>query len=474
MPTVVSSGQITIVDNNDARPISAVITANKSTQQIFTKDESSTSYTPNWAISPLVLTAKVYVGSTGSAVESAAQLSNRRWSTDLSTSLGNGVSYSVDTNLPSNSAPVTYYFEGDYTDPVTDLVSHVVASIVLSQVKTGTNAVYIQIRGTLVIEQSSTSAKNNAVVVADLVRAAGVDNDDVNYRWFAPPHAAANQIDGNLNNVTTLYGLQDTAAVNANRVGVIGQYQTGSGTATESIALTNVPNAGWVDAKALIISELAVQDMAVFKVEAKDADGTVYQQFFTIYDVSDPYDTKLISTAGDKLQNGVGSTSVYPEVYYGAARVTNLAGWSFFWYLYDRNGDRCAFVDTTRTAVNGGRVITAHTTGTSAVFTYSGTAIVFSAGDIIKCVSPVGEARFYEVSTSTGNTVTIRPPVLNGWLSYQAPYSNIFNDGRLFVCTSGGTRTTSGANNNALAAKITVTGDEIDAKGRIFCESSRP
>lgn len=473
MTKLVSSGQITIVDNNDARPISAVIIANKATQQIYTKDESAIIYTPNWATSPLVLTAKVYVGASGGAVESAAILTNRRWSTDLSTSLGSGTTYSVDGNLPPNSSPVTYYFEGDYTDPVSDLVSHVVASIVISQIKTGTNAVYVQLRGVFSIEQSTSAEKNNAVVIADLMRASGVDDSGVTYRWYRPPHDAANIIDGTLGSVNTLFGLQDTAAVNAKRVGEVGQYQTGSGSTYASITSTNVPNSAFTDSKALVISELAVQDMAVFKVEVKDSDGSVYQNFFTIYDISDPYDVKLISSAGDKLQNGVGSTSIYPDVFYGSQRVASLTGWVFNWYFYDRNGDRGAFIDTSRTALAGGRDITANTTGESAVFTYSGTAIVFSAGDIIKCTSPnSSDARFYEVLSGTGNTVKIRVPVDNTWLSFttfKAPVNaNGFVGGKLFVCTPDGMRVTTGS------TKITVTGDEIDAKGRIFCEANRP
>lgn len=472
MPTLVSTGQLTIVDNNDARPITAVITANGSTQQVYTKDESSVAYVPNWASTPLILTARVYVGTSGAAQEVAAQLSNRRWSTDLSTSLGSGTTFTRNTNLTAGSAPVTYYFEGDYTDPVTGLVSRVVASIVLSQVKTGTNAVYINLRGQMAIEQATGSTKNNARVVADLIRAAGVDDTGVTYRWFQSPHAAADQIDGNLASVTTKYGLQDTAAANANRVGVIGQLQTTSGTTTAGITTTNVPDGGWVDAKALIISETAVTDMMVFKVEAKDSDGTIYQTFFTVYDVSDPYDVRIVSSAGDKLQNGVGSTNLTPDVYYGAAKVSALTGWTFNWYFYDRDGNRGAFIDTSKTAQTGGRGITANSTGASAVLTYSGTAITFAAGDIIKCVHANGNAYFYEVASSTGNTVTIRTPSTNTWLNFSTfpspGVTDAFAGGKLYACTASGTRSTSAG------ASITVTGDEIDAKGRIVVEANRP
>ena len=81
MATLVSTGQITIVDNNDAKPITAFITSNAPLQQTYTKDESSVTYVPNWASTPITLTAKVYVGST---VDSASTLTNKKWSNDLS------------------------------------------------------------------------------------------------------------------------------------------------------------------------------------------------------------------------------------------------------------------------------------------------------------------------------------------------------------------------------------------------------
>lgn len=473
MATLVSTGQITIVDNNDARPITAFVTASGVTQQTYTKDESTTSYVPNWVSTPLTLTAKVYVGGTSSAAEVAASLSNRKWSNDLSTSLGSATTLVVNTNLTEATPSKIYYFEGDYTDLVTGLVSHVIAQITLGMVKTGTNAVYIQVRGQNVIEEATGSTKNTVSLVADLMRAAGVDDTGVTYRWFRSPHAAADQIDGNLASVTTKYGFRDTAAVNAGVVGAIGVVKTGAGGTSTAITTTNVPDGGYVDVKSITIHETAVTDIAVFKVEAKDSDGTIYQQFFTVYDVSDPYDTKLVSSSGDKLQNGVGSTNIFPRIYYGAARVADLTGWTFDWQFYDKDGVRGAFVDTTRTALAGGRDITGNTTGVSTVFTYSGAAITFAAGDIIKISHPTtGAAYFYEVASSTGNTVTIRTPTTNPWLTYTAPgVANAFVGGKLFVAV--GSRTTNGGATET-AAQITVTGDEIDAKGTIMCSSNRP
>jgi len=484
---IVSTGQITIVDNNDAKPITAYITASPGTQQTYSKDESTISYTPDWTTANsntgIVLTAKAFVGGIGAAQDVTGQLTNRRWSTDLATAISgtaalistspsldtifnsgagltftsthnsSGSTLTIKSNIMSTISQAVIYFEGDYTDPATGLVSRVVAQITLARVQTGTNAVYVLIRGQTAIEQATGSTKNNAVVVADLMRAAGHDTTGINYRFFE-----ANGVTQITNTMSTKYGLKTTASGAAPVSGGIG---------------SNLPAAGaWSTHNTLVIDESAIMDMGVFRVEARDADNVIYQAWFTVYDISDPYDLKILSSSGDKLQNGVGSTSLTPLLYYGATPVTNLTGWTFNWIFYNRDGKRAAFIDTTRTAIAGGRDITTHTAGTSAVLTYNGTAITFAAGDIIKCVTPNGVDKFYEVASGTGNTVTIRTPTTNTWLSYTdypAPAASEFLNGKLFVCTgSGGTRTTSAG------AAVTVTGDEIDVKGRIVCEANRP
>lgn len=515
MPTLVSTGQITLVDTNDAKTISAFIASSNGTQQVFSKDESAVSFTPSWFTTALTLTPKLSVsGMTeaqvwaclsskqfsltagpGGAITSATTSTsfvndaNTQVSTPFTvTHAANGSStastFAIKGNLKDSVASFQVYFDADFTDPVTGLVTHIGCGITLNVVKTGTNAVYLQMRGKNVIEEGTggASTKGTARIVADLIRASGIDNSGVTYRWFQSPHAAADQIDGNLPSVTSKYGLLDTAAVNANRapdndqaaqIAAIGNFLTGASTTT-AISTTNVPDGGWVDAKGLVIHESAVQDIAVYKVEAKDSDGMIYQQFFTVYDISDPYDVQMVSTAGDKLQNGIGSTNIFPRVYNGAARVSDLTGWTFDWQLYDRNGNRGAFVDTTRTAVAGGRNISANTGTVTGSFNFDGAAVTFAAGDLIKVVKPDGTAYFMETAASAGavNSVTTRALTSNTWLyAYTAPVANEFVGGKLYVCKTANT-TNGGATETA--AQITVSGDEIDVKGTIMCLANRP
>lgn len=184
------------------------------------------------------------------------------------------------------------------------------------------------------------------------------------------------------------------------------------------------------------------------------------------------YGLQILSSAGDKFYKGDGSTTATPVLHHGSEIVSDLSGWKFTWYLNNGKGKRAAFVDLSKISIAGGADITASTAGTSATFTYSGAAYPFAAGDIIKCVQSNGEAFFYEVASSSGNTVTIRTHSTNGdWLTfadYPAPTTaSAFAGGKLFGCTADGTRTTTGP------ASITVNGDEIDKKGTITCEARR-
>ena len=484
---VVSTGQITIVDNNDARPLTAYITCEPGPQQVFTKDESTISWTPDWTTvnsnAGLILTAKVFAGGASGAEDVTGQLTNQKFCltpggtaiTGTNTLItanaimtvpflgaagrtfsvvhnSSGSTFTIKCNLKDTVSQQVIYFEADYTDPVTGLVSRIVTSIVLGLVKTGTNAVYVLTRGQLSIEQATGQTKNVGVVAADLIRAAGVDTTGITYRFYE--NNGATQI-STAAGMAAKYGLKTTAPT-ANPTGAISE-----------LGLNLPANGSWGAHNTLVIHESAVTDIGVFRVEARDADNVVYQAFFTVFDLSDPYDTKILSSAGDKLQNGIGSTDLVPLVYYGASQVTNLTGWQFVWTFFDKDGRRAAFIDTNKTALAGGRNITANTT---TAFTFSGTGISFAVGDIIKVVMSSGEARYFEVgAASTGNTVTIRTSGLtNSWLSFAAPTASQFLNGKLYACTPAGQRTT------LAGAAITVTGDEIDVKGTIQCQADRP
>lgn len=499
MSTLVSTGQITIVDNNDARPITAYITNGTiPLQQVYNKD-TGTPFVPDRTTQNLILSAKVYIGSTSGGTPIETLLSNPKWSYDLSTALttnsdltvvatqGSAPTLTIKTNnLATTANPnQVIYFSGDYTDTVTGLVSHIVCQTALSLVQTGSNAVYVQLVGNTNIEQGTGTAKKQTYIKADLMRASGIDTDNLTYKWYTLP--SGSPVDQTLTGWASRYGFR-TATQSAT------DDLTNPTSAMLGVGVPATVAASTVDGqKSIVIDETAIQNYGFYRCDIYDSvDAKTYSGYFTIRDTSDPYSTTLISTTGDKLQNGQGSTDVYPVIYYGANKVTDLSGWSFSWNFYDGvTGFEAGFIDTTRTALAGGRLIMSNTAGATSVISYSttstpntGTPIAFVAGDLVKLVTPAGVAKYYEVASGTTNTnLTLRAATAITWLSgFAAPGLNEFgngtNFGRLFVCTGNGVaagyRTTTGANNNDQAAKITVTGDEIDGKGIITCAATRP
>lgn len=491
---IVSTGQITIIDQNDARNITAAISTNQGLQQVYTKDESTVTYTPSWFTSANTLTPQISVSGLTTA-EGWARLTNKKFTTTpggtaitsatTSTSFVNNSDSAVSTpftvthgtdgtstastlaigaNLKDSVGTFTLYFEADYTDSTTTLTTKIIAQITLNTVKTGTNAVFITLRGRTAFEEATGQTKNVIAIAADLVRSSGIDTTGLSYKWYE--NNAADYINGSAYQAgganQNQFGLKTTTGVSP--AGAISDLN-------QNIPTTAAGNSF----NTLVISETAVTDLDVFKVEITDGDSKTYTAYFTVYDISDPYDVTILSSTGDKMVNGQGNATLTPEVYYGASKVADLTGYTFTWYLYDRNGTRSGFIDVNRTGTIGngtGANITANTTGASATITYDGTANTFTAGQLIKCVTPAGVPFIYEVASNTTNTITIRTPSTNTWLSfssYPAPTTTSqFVNGKIYTVTTNGTKSTSGA------ASTIVYAQDIDVKGRIVVDADRP
>jgi len=448
MATLVSTGQFTITDHNDAVSITSFINSSRGVSQVHNTNEGETAYIPDWTSGGnQVLTAYVYVGST----DIASILTGRKWSADTpgGTSIGSAISYTISTNLLTEAVPTkTYYFQGDYTDPVTGLVSHIMNSITLTMTRKGESAVFAQIEGTTVINKSPTATPSSCQIRAGIYRSGARDISGVSYKWYKIIAGVATAL---------ITGQADVAAGN-----II--FKNDAGTAQSS------PTDFSASCTTIEIREGAIADIGLFKAEVKDtvaSPNVVYGVTFIVFDVSDPYDVQLNSSAGDKFQNGVGTTIITPVVTLGASVLT-LTGWTFVWTIYDKDGVRSGFNDTDKTP--SAKTITANTT---TAFTISvALAVAPTVGQLIKVVNGAGNViRVYEVgSGSTTTNIVIRVTGLtNTWASTVAPTASEFSapiNGTLYCVLP--TRSTTAATG------ITVTGIDIDVKGTIFCEASKP
>lgn len=484
MATLVSTGQITIVDSNDVRPIVAMITTNTAFQNAY--DPVGNTYTPNWASANLVMSAEVYVGTTNIA----HTLTNKKWtlSTDRNTALANDTNWVVGagttaatttltrkTNVASD-APLVVFFEGDYTDPVTLVTTHVVASATLGRVTVGSNAVYVEITGNDVIKKPATG-KGVTALRARLVRPSGYDEAGLSFTWSVSPFSAA--IDANTSNVGAQYGFKATAS-------------NAAPAATESDLNKNIPAAGGATTfNTIVISEAAVAGLQFFKVDIVDSspgtgNAAAASGFFAIRDSSDPYAVNVVSTAGDKFQNATGSTYLYPEIFLGGNRVTDTTGWTFNWQLYDKLGNLGAFVDSAKTASATGISISSNSAVSGGDMTITlPSAYTFAAGDTVKVVANA-TATYFKIKTAgtATNTLTVTNDAafpVTGWATNQLSnngYKLYFCQGQVVtgcvVTTNGGTGTTVNGITTYDSGKILLSDFDVEAKARIACAVNRP
>jgi hypothetical protein len=489
MATLVATGQFSIIDTNDSRTVTASLNSGGIYQQVYSKDNGAALFTPNWASANLVITPSISISGLSQA-QVWAGLTNRKFSgsanrTALGTGLagtmfvdGSGVvdtvgifaqanmtnggtvpsTFTLKANLADSTLNYPLYFDADFTDPATGQSLHITCNLALSILKTGSNAVYITTRGSNQIVQSTTSVKNVIAIAVDLVRPSGIDTDNLVYKWFDA--VSGTQLTASVPSYGSLFGLKSVAA---------------PAVPTATVADLGIPAvltaATASTLNTIVFSEpvIPVGGILSYRVEITDTvEAKTYIQYLTVSDASDPYQVSISSSAGDKLQNGVGSTLLTPIVYSGASLVTPLTGWSFTWMFFDRSGVRGSFVDTAKIATAGGALISANTATT---ISFANGAYVFLAGDIVKAVSAAGIASFYEVASYTTGIVTLKPaPVASvGWLTtFTAPVAGALANGKLFGCVNAGFVTTTGAN------ALPLDGDEVDVKANIICQANRP
>ena len=502
---LVTTGQITIVDNNDAKSITAFLAGSDTFQQAYSKDNGAESFTPSRVTTNLVVSAKVYAGGT---INIADQLTSPTWSWTAGGSAitsGSGVTvvasvgsmptitFSDNTQVTTISPSKTLYFQGNYVDTFTGLITTVVCSVTISLLQIGTANAIAQFAGLSVVERGTTATKGSTEIVCNLVRASGIDTDNLYYRWYQLVSGSWVPLDQTYTGWITKFGFRnkaqcstDNLGPNIDRNGLLG---TSGGSAVPTIMDNNVTPDLY---KGIVIGQDLIQSMAFFKcrvTDTVDANGGPWDGYFTIIDSSDPYAVQLISLSGEKLQNGIGYTTIYPLVFNGGSQVTDLTIYTFTWTYYALDTEtassnptlyRAAFIDTSITAYNSPRTLgtTPNTAGDSSVITYGGAAITWTSGDIIKIVKSNGKTRYFEVASGTSNTVTIRrSSLVNTWLLsassplMQQPALNEFANGKLYKCKAlGGQWSTNGANNNPTAAAIILTGDDVDMKGQVICD----
>lgn len=327
---IVSTGQFTIIDYNDALTLTGFISANNRTNQSYNPDNAS--YTPNYASTNLVLTAQLFKAGSSteilSNVAEAANIISIQWYDDTSATpvaLTNNTSYAgvttrtltIKTNIMTPSSPgknISCLIK--YKDPTTGLTLDYKTQINLSLVSNGSALAYANVYAT-----NGNVFKNGAVanlpIKAELWRGSVIDTTLVTYKWAIQDPSVSS---------TSSSGYDATFGIGWKKLSDVTSSVTGTATNT----ITVYPS--------------LVQNFAVFQVAIKDTDtasptyNTTFKATCTILDQSDPIALVVTSTGGDVFKNGEGSTVLTAELYQNGAKLNSVTGYTFKWYKYNSSG----------------------------------------------------------------------------------------------------------------------------------------
>ncbi|AYP68601.1 hypothetical protein EalM132_00089 [Exiguobacterium phage vB_EalM-132] len=307
---VVASGQISLVDLNDAKSLTAYIGSNRNKVQVLDVDTGT--LIPNWATSNLVLTPELYVsGSSTNIINSAKSVKWYEGATLLAT--GNG--YTVGTASPfsltvsqnklseSNSALV-YVCEITWTDSTVGQDLIIKTQIDFALVKNGATgspsltAVLTNESATIATLSDGTGGSYGSATTTMIVYS-GTTNDSANYNFT---HAIGPV---NTNITGTFSGATFTAtamAVDSAYVDITATHKTVAGrTLTKRFNITKnkqgtagtTPTSYWLldGLSAIQKSVTNVLTPASFTVEARAQTGTAtpiaYAGRFQIFESTD-------------------------------------------------------------------------------------------------------------------------------------------------------------------------------------------
>jgi hypothetical protein len=333
---VVSQGQITIVDFNDAVALTSYINGNQALTQVYNPDNMT--YTPSYASSNLVLTPSLFSSINGSAdIIASAQVKGIKWfdgATEITASDGN---YTIAAWAAGSNRPLTikanllngatqaktYTCEITYQDPNTAATLIAKCNITINRINNGGGVTIAQVT-TPNGNVFKNGAGSNLTAKADLLRATGTDTTGNTYKW------------------QKLIGSTwtDLSAGNANGI---------TGFATDTLT---IPASG-------------VTGVQMFKCIITDSDATsptngqTFSATCTIIDQTDPIQVVVTSSNGDVLKNGAGSTTLTAKLYQAGQEI-DAAGskYTYTWTKVDKDGNPDANFGGAGVATKTGKTLT--------------------------------------------------------------------------------------------------------------------
>lgn len=317
----IATGQISIIDYNDALTLTGFISSNHPKTQMYNPDNGG--YTPNWASTNLVLTPSLYKLGTTTDIITSTEITSVKWfEAGSSTAIASAGNYAlsgakshiltIKANLLAGLPGKDWICEVTYRDSTTNLDLLHKMSISFSRVVNGggiADAIAWSPDGNVFKNSSVTSLKAQC----DLWRGSVIDSTSVTYQWY-----------------------QQDSSISTDQGGGIGWRKL-----TEAANMTT-----GVTTNTLTVFANAVSSFATFKCIIKDTDSAsnTYNQAFidtiSFIDNSDPIQVSVTSTGGDVFKNGVGSTVLTAKLFQAGNEI-DTAGtkYTYKWFKYDKDGN---------------------------------------------------------------------------------------------------------------------------------------
>lgn len=332
-------GQITIVDLNDGKTVSAhlstSITDAEGNQiggdsQIYNTDNGASS--PDWTVSnhPYTINPQLFVSGNSNNVVGSNAVTAIAWTI-------NGESLAVSANLTKYGASVG--FSGSnaagcflklsknmiaplynvvctitYHDSDTNLDTTVRATKTITKIDTTGASIRMNLYTPNGYTFHTVSAGGGTsctelTIKAEMWRGSSIDTTDVSYKWYK----------------------DDVEITSANVGSNISGYTTGT----------------------LTVKADAVPNVATFRCVITDTDQTsatynqTVQDAVTLYDMTDPYEVQLDSTTGDSLTPQATSTTIKASIKQGGELIAEThaiyTSAKFIWRMYDKDGSNVKY-----------------------------------------------------------------------------------------------------------------------------------
>lgn len=319
----IATGQITIIDYNDALTLSGFISSNQVKTQMYNPDNGS--FTPDWSKSPyLILTPSLYKIGTTTDIITSANVQEVKWFdvtdgkeeeiTSTSTRSISGTKNHILTLKSNETAGKTgrdYICRVKYRDEATGLDLYHKMSISFSRVVNGSGIV-----DAIALCPNGNVFKNEEIVsltaTCDLWRGSTTDSSDVAYQWY-----------------------RQNASIEEDQ---------GGGVGWEKLADTVGRYTG-ATTRELTVFAAGIVNLGVFKCGIKDTDSssatynTVFWDVVTFIDNTDPIVVQITSTGGNVFKNGEGNSSLKAALFQAGTEVdTDGSKYTYTWSKYNNNG----------------------------------------------------------------------------------------------------------------------------------------